>query len=92
MTGAFKNTIAKLLIELGSACSDYMNKHLVNLPCKRVQCDEVWTFLAAKQRNVTLKLKEQNPYAGDVWTWVAMDADTKLICSWWCRASRLDDG
>jgi IS1 family transposase len=82
MTGASKNTIAKLLIELGAACSEYMNKHLVNLSCKRVQCDEVWTFLAAKHRNVSLKLKEQNPYAGDVWTWVAMDADTKLICSW----------
>jgi IS1 family transposase len=82
MTGASKNTIAKLLIELGAVCSDYMNKHLVNLPCKRVQCDEVWSFLAAKERNVTPKLREANPYAGDVWTWVAMDADTKLICSW----------
>jgi len=82
MTGVSKNTIAKLLIELGSACSDYMNKHLVNLPCKRVQCDEVWSFLAAKQRNVTPELHERNPYAGDVWTWVAMDADTKLVCSW----------
>jgi IS1 family transposase len=59
-----------------------MDKHLVKLQCKRLQCDEIWAFLAAKERNVTDKLREQNPYAGDVWTWVAMDADTKLICSW----------
>jgi IS1 family transposase len=83
MTGASKNTIQKLLIELGAICSDYMNKHLVNLTCQRVQCDEIWSFIAAKQANVTEKLLERNPYAGDVWTWVAMDADSKLVCSWW---------
>lgn len=94
MTGASKNTIAKLLIELGAACSDYLNRSLVKLNCQRIQCDEVWTFLAAKERNVTAKLREQNPYAGDVWTWVAMDADTKLVCSWcvgrrdWLTANR----
>src|ERR1700690_96512 len=75
MTGVAKNTIAKLLVELGSACSEYMNKTLVNLPCKRVQCDEIWSFLGAKQANVTPKILERNPHAGDVWTWVAMDAD-----------------
>src|SRR5579862_4374971 len=83
MTGVAKNTIAKLLIELGAACSEYMNKNLVNLQCKRVQCDEIWCFLAAKQANVTPEILAENPDAGDVWTWVAMDADTKLICSWW---------
>ncbi|MBV9762598.1 MAG: IS1 family transposase [Acidobacteriaceae bacterium] len=82
MTGASKNTIAKLLIALGAACSDYLNKNLVNLRCERVQCDEIWTFIAAKQRNVTPELREKNPHAGDVWTWIAMDADTKLVCSW----------
>lgn len=82
MTGASKNTIAKLLIELGSACSEYLDKALVNLQSKRIQCDEIWSFVAAKQRNVTEKLRESNPYAGDVWTWIAMDADTKLVCSW----------
>src|SRR5882724_10607934 len=82
MTGVAKNTIAKLLIELGAACSEYLNKTLVNLPCKRVQCDEIWTFVAAKQRNVTDKILERSPNAGDAWTWVAMDADTKLVCSW----------
>jgi IS1 family transposase len=81
MTGVAKNTIAKLLIELGAKCSEYLNEHLVNLGCKRVQCDEIWSFLAAKEKNVTAKLREKNPYAGDVWTWVAMDAETKLVCS-----------
>lgn len=83
MTGVAKNTVSKLLVELGEACSDYMNKHLVNLSCERVQCDEIWSFLAAKQANVTEEMLEQNPFAGDIWTWIAMDADSKLVCSWW---------
>ncbi len=82
MTGASKNTIAKLLVELGAACSDYLDKHLVNLPCKRVQVDEIWSFCYAKAKNVTPEIAAKNPFAGDVWTWVAIDADTKLIPSW----------
>lgn len=82
MTGCSKNTIAKLLVELGAACSEYMDKTLVSLTCQRVQCDEIWSFVAAKQRNVTPKLREKNPSAGDCWTWVAIDADTKLVLSW----------
>ena len=83
MTGASKNTIQKLLIELGAVCQDYMNKTLVNLTCQRIQCDEIWNFVAAKQANVTAKMLEKNPHAGDCWTWVAIDADSKLVCSWW---------
>lgn len=82
MTGVSKNTIAKLLVELGAACSDYMDKTLVNLGCKRVQCDEIWSFVAAKERNVTPAVLERSPAAGDAWVWVALDADTKLVCSW----------
>jgi len=82
MTGVAKNTIAKLLVELGSACSDYLDKHLLNLPCKRVQVDEIWSFCYAKAKNVTPEIAAKNPFAGDVWTWVAIDADTKLIPSW----------
>jgi IS1 family transposase len=82
MTGASKNTIAKLLVELGAACADYLDKHLVNLPCKRVQVDEIWSFCYAKAKNVTPEIAAKNPFAGDVWTWVAIDADTKLIPSW----------
>jgi IS1 family transposase len=81
MTGVAKNTVAKLLIELGAACSEYLSHNLRNLPCKRVQCDEIWSFIGAKQKNVTQKRQEQG-WAGDVWTWVAMDADTKLVCCW----------
>lgn len=81
MTGVAKNTIAKLLVELGAACSEYMNKSVVNLPCQRVQCDEIWSFIGAKQKNVTPALRAKG-HAGDVWTWVAIDADSKLIVSW----------
>jgi IS1 family transposase len=82
MTGVAKNTVAKLLIELGAACSQYLDKTFVNLSCQRIQCDEIWTFMAAKQANVTPRLAERNPYAGDLWTWVAMDPDTKLVCNY----------
>src|SRR5216683_2775924 len=81
MTGVSKNTIAKLLIELGAACSEYLNRTLVNLPCKRIQCDEIWSYVGAKQKNVTPAMAEQR-IVGDTWTWVALDADTKLICTW----------
>jgi IS1 family transposase len=82
MTGVAKNTIAKLLVELGAACSEYLDKHLVNLACQRVQVDEIWSFCYAKAKNVTPEIAAKNPFAGDVWTWVAIDADTKLIPSW----------
>ena len=78
MTGFSKNTIAKLLVELGTACSEYMDKTLVNLPCKLIQVDELWSFVGCKQKQVTAKKLEQG-HCGDVWTWVAIDADTKLI-------------
>lgn len=81
MTGASKNTIAKLLVELGAACSEYLNKALVNLPCKRVQCDEIWSFVGVKDKNIPAKRKDRFGI-GSVWTWVALDADTKLVCSW----------
>jgi len=82
MTGVSKNTIVKLLIDLGAACSDYLDAHLVNLSSKRVQVDEIWSFCYAKQKNVTPEIKAKNASAGDVWTWVAIDADTKLVASW----------
>jgi len=82
MTGASKNTIVKLLVELGAACADYMDKAPVNLSCERVEMDEIWSFCYAKQKNVTPEIRTKNPAAGDVWTWVAIDADTKLIPSW----------
>jgi hypothetical protein len=82
MTGASKNTIVKLLVELGAACSKYQDEKLRNLTCKRVQCDEIWSFCYAKNKAVTPEIREKNPAAGDVWTWTAIDADTKLMLSW----------
>jgi IS1 family transposase len=81
MTGVAKNTVAKLLVELGTACADYLNKALVNLPAQRIQCDEIWSFVAAKDKNVPESRKGEYG-VGSVWTWVAIDADSKLICSW----------
>ena len=82
MTGVAKNTIQKLLLELGDACSAYQNEHLRNLRCQRIQVDECWTFCYAKAKNVTPEIAAKNPDAGDVWTWAAIDADSKLIPSW----------
>ena len=81
MTGVSKNTIAKLLVELGAACADYLDKTLVNLTSKRIQCDEIWSFIYAKEKNVPAEKRGQFGF-GDVWTWVGMDADTKLIVAW----------
>lgn len=82
MTGASKNTIAKLLVELGAACSEYQDRKLRHLGCERVQVNEIWSFCYAKQKNVTAEIASRVPGAGDVWTWIAIDADTKLIPSW----------
>jgi IS1 family transposase len=80
MTGVAKNTIVKLLVDLGKVCSEYQDKALRNLPCKRVQCDEIWSFCYAKEKNVPKDKKGQFGY-GDVWTWTAICADTKLVLS-----------
>jgi IS1 family transposase len=82
MTGAAKNTVTKLLVDLGEACSDYQDAFLRNLPCTNVQCDEIWSFCYAKAKNVTPEIAEKVRGAGDVWTWTAIDADTKLCLSW----------
>ncbi len=75
------NTVVKLLIEIGPVCAEYLDKTLVNLKCKRVQCDEIWAFCYAREKNVPEKFKGQFGY-GDVWTWTAIDADSKLIVSY----------
>jgi IS1 family transposase len=75
------NTVLKLLPEIGAACEEYQQRMLVNLPCKRIQCDEIWSFCYAKAKNVPADKQGQFGY-GDVWTWTAMCADTKLVPSW----------
>jgi len=81
LTGCSKNTVTKFLVDAGTAVAEYQDKVLVNLPCKKVQVDEIWAFCYAKQKNVaTAKAAPEG--AGDIWTWIALDADTKLIPSW----------
>ncbi len=71
----------KLLEDAGQAFSEYQDRVLVNLPCKRIQVDEAWAFCYAKQKNVpTAKAAAKG--SGDIWTWVGLDADTKLVVSW----------
>lgn len=82
VTGASKNTIAKLLVDAGRACAAYQDRVLRHLPCKRVQVDEIWSFVRVKATNVA-RAKVTTADAGDVWTWIALDADTKLICSFY---------
>src|ERR1700730_472443 len=82
MTGVAKHTILKLLVELGAACEEFLNQTMQTLPCQRLQADETWAFCYAKQKNVKPKHFKDGGFAGDIWTWVAIDADTKLIPSW----------
>lgn len=81
MTGVSKNTVAKLLEDIGIACAKYQDKAFRNLKCKRIQCDEIWSFVYAKQKNVPEELKGEFGY-GDVYTWTSIDADTKLVPCW----------
>jgi IS1 family transposase len=78
ITGASKNTVVKLLVDLGEMCSIYQDHVLRNLPTKRVECDEIWSFVGAKQRKVNAGARGD----GDVYTWTAMDADSKLMICW----------
>lgn len=80
MTGVAKNTVTKLLVDVGRACSEYQDRVMMDLPCKRIQCDEIWAFCYAKEKNVPDDKKGQFGY-GDVWTWTAICADTKLVPS-----------
>jgi IS1 family transposase len=74
------NTVTKLLVDLGTACAIYQNEILRNLPCKRVQVDEIWAFCYSKKKNTPPNMLGLG--RGDVYTWVAIDADTKLVPSW----------
>ena len=80
MTGAAKNTVVKLLAELGQACSEFQDKTFRNLKCQRIQCDEIWSFCGAKEKNASPEKKKHG--WGDVWTWTALCPDTKLVPCW----------
>jgi IS1 family transposase len=81
VTGVAKNTIVKLLADLGEACTEYQDEAFQNLDIQRIEADEIWSFCYAKQKNVPEEFVDTPGY-GDVWTWVAIDADTKLVPSW----------
>lgn len=78
MTGFSKNTVAKLLVDLGEACREWHDEHVRGLNTQRVQADEIWAFVGAKQKSV----EKGKAGHGDIWTWVALDADTKLAITW----------
>jgi IS1 family transposase len=80
MTGIHRTTIQKLLVELGAACSAYQDKVFRNLKLTRLQCDEIWAFCGAKEKNATPEQKREG--WGDVWTWTALDSKTKLVPCW----------
>jgi IS1 family transposase len=82
LTGINRTTLLKLLSDAGKAFFEYQDRALVNLPCKRVQVDEAWAFCYAKQKNVP-SAKAAPEGAGDIWTWIGLDADSKLAVSWY---------
>lgn len=81
MTGVAKNTIVKLLAQVGEACLDYQDTVLRELPCKRIECDEIWAFCYAKDKNLPDAMRGM-PGVGSIWTWTALCADSKMIVSW----------
>lgn len=75
------NTVLKFVADIGEACANFQDMTLRDLPCKRIQCDEIWSFVGAKQKNVPVEL--QGSFGiGDTWTWTAICADTKLVAAW----------
>ncbi len=82
MTGIAKGTVLSLLEDMGKACATYHHEHVRNVASKRIQCDEIWSFCYAKDRNVPEEKKADG--AGSLWTWTALDADSKLIVSYLC--------
>ncbi len=82
LTDVAKGTILRLLAEVGAACARYQDTTIRNVPASRVQVDEIWSFVGCKQKNITPKITAKNPSAGDAWTFVAIDAQSKLVLSW----------
>jgi IS1 family transposase len=80
ITGVAKNTVVKLLCDLGAACAEYHHENVCDLRVRRLQCDEIWSFIGSKAKNTSPEKKQEG--CGDAWTWTAIDADTKLIVSY----------
>jgi IS1 family transposase len=90
MTGAAKNTVTKLLVDLGEACETYQDRVMRDLPCRTVQVDEIWAYCYSKQKNVPDEHKGTFGY-GDVWTFTAIDADTKLVPTYMVGERTIND-
>jgi len=84
------NTVVKLLIDVGKACQNFHNETVHSLTTKRIQVDEIWSFVYAKEKNVPAEMRGIG--TGDVWTWVGIDADTKLVVSWYVGARDIISG
>src|SRR5215469_5610680 len=82
MTGVAKKTVMRLLIEVGQVCADFQYEVFRDLPCRRLQLDEIWAWIYCKEKNRTEEIAKAHPDSGDIWLWVAIDADTKLVPSW----------
>lgn len=80
VVGVSINTVTKLLVDAGNACLEFHDENVVGLNSKRIQCDEIWSFCYAKEKNATEA--GMPDFAGDIWTWTSLDADSKLICNW----------
>jgi IS1 family transposase len=90
MAGVSINTVSKLLLDIGEACAAYQDEHLRDLSCKTIEADEIWSFVYSKAKNVPEDMKGQFG-VGDVWTWTALCADSKLIVSWYVGARQFED-
>ena len=80
ITDTSKNTVTKLVVAVGKACQKFHDEKVRNLRSERIQADEIWSFVGSKEKNTSIEAKDKG--CGDVWTWVGMDADSKLIVSW----------
>jgi IS1 family transposase len=90
MAGCSINTVSKLLLDVGDACAAYQDRTLRDLPCETIEADEIWSFCYSKQKNVPEEHEGEFGY-GDVWTWVALDADSKLAVTWLVGGRKLGD-
>ncbi|HEY4451548.1 MAG TPA: IS1 family transposase [Solirubrobacteraceae bacterium] len=90
IVGCSINTVTKLLLDVGEACAAYQDATLRDLDCKAIEADEIWSFVYSKQKNVPEDMQGQFG-VGDVWTWTALDADSKLIVSWFVGGRQVED-
>jgi IS1 family transposase len=82
MTGVAKKTVMRVLVEVGEVCAVYQDQAFRNLRCKRLQLDEMWSWIYCEDKNRTEEIARKCPDAGDIWLWVCVDADSKLVPSW----------